>query len=311
MRLPRRKLVALLELRGLSKRYGQTRALDGVDLTAAPGRLLGFLGPNGAGKTTTMRAVFGLIELDGGETLWNGKPISDDDRSRFGYMPEQRGLYPEMLVRDQIGYFGQLHGLSRTDALGAADRWLEEFDLTDRANDRVDALSHGNQQRVQLAVALVHEPELLVLDEPFSGLDPIGVERMKEVVRLAAKAGSAVVFSSHQLDLVEDLCDDVVVVRDGAVALSGTLEEVRDADPRRRLIIGFAGDLAQTWQPPQSEELGDIQVQERRDQTVRLLVPRDVPLEAVLTSANAAGTVTRFSFEPQTLSEVFLEVVRR
>jgi ABC-2 type transport system ATP-binding protein len=301
----------VLELRGLTKRYGATLALDGADLTAAPGRLVGFLGPNGAGKTTTMRSVFGLVELDAGETLWHGRPITDADRPSFGYMPEQRGLYPEMRVGEQIAYFGQLHGLSRGEAVQAADRWLHELDLGDRSDDRVDALSHGNQQRVQLAVALVHDPELLVLDEPFSGLDPVGVERMKQIVRDAAHRGCSVVFSSHQLDLVEDLCDDVVVVRDGRIVLSGTLAEVRDADPRRRLTVGFADGVAATWAPPDDPTLGDVQVQERRDGAVRLLVPRDVALDRLLAAATEAGTVTRFAFEPQTLGQIFLEVVRR
>lgn len=296
----------MLELRGLHKRYGDTVALDGVDLTAAPGRLVGFLGPNGSGKTTTMRSVFGLVDLDAGETLWQGRPIDDVARAGFGYMPEQRGLYPKMAVADQIAYFGQLHGLERHAAEAAADRWLGEFDLSDRRGDRLDALSHGNQQRVQLAVALAHEPELLVLDEPFSGLDPVGVQRMKHVVRDAADRGTCVVFSSHQLDLVEDLCDDVVVVREGQVVLSGRLADIRDSDPRRRVTVGL-GEAGARWQP----RLDGVEVVERRNGHVRLVAQRDIDLEAVLASARAAGTVTRFSYEPQTLNEIFLEVVRR
>ena len=296
----------MLELRDLHKRYGGTVALDGATLTAAPGRLVGFLGPNGAGKTTTMRAVFGLVELDAGEARWQGRAITDADRASFGYMPEQRGLYPKMRVRDQIAYFARLHGLGTSEAAAAADRWLATFGLEERAGDRLDALSHGNQQRVQLAVALVHDPALLVLDEPFSGLDPLGVERMKQVVRDAAGRGTAVVFSSHQLDLVEDLCDDVVVIRDGRVVLAGTLHDVREEDPRRRVTIGL-GRGAPAFEP----RLPDVEVVARHDGEVRLLVPRDVDLPHLLREAATAGNVTRFSFEPQTLNQIFLEVVNR
>ena len=296
----------MLELRDLHKRYGRSVALDGATLTARPGRLLGFLGPNGAGKTTTMRAVFGLVELDRGQTLWQGREITDADRATFGYMPEQRGLYPKMRVRDQIAYFARLHGLGPRDASGAADRWLTTFGLADRAGDRLDSLSHGNQQRVQLAVSLAHDPALLVLDEPFSGLDPVGVERMKEVVRAAADRGTAVVFSSHQLDLVEDLCDDVVVIRRGEVVLSGSLAEVREADSRRRVTVELPRG-AETFAPA----LPGVEVVARQGGLVRLLVPRDVDLPRLLGAATASGAVSRFSFEPQTLNEIFLEVVNR
>ncbi len=300
----------MLELRDLHKRYGSTIALDGVDLTAAPGRLLGFLGPNGAGKTTTMRSVFGLVSLDAGMTLWDGAPIDDDVRRRFGYMPEQRGIYPKMRVGEQIAYFAELHGCSRTEAQGAAERWLREFGLADRAGDRVDALSHGNQQRVQLAVALAHDPDLLVLDEPFSGLDPVGVERMKSIVRTAAERGTAVVFSSHQLDLVEDVCDDVIVVRDGQVVLSGTFDEVRDVDPRRRLVVGFT-DPSACWEPSVGELPSGAQMVSALPGRTELLVPPDIDLDAVLLAARRAGELARFTFEPQTLSQIFLEAVRR
>ncbi len=300
----------MLELRDLHKRYGSTTALDGVDLTAATGRLLGFLGPNGAGKTTTMRSVFGLVDLDAGTTLWDGAPIDDDVRRRFGYMPEQRGVYPKMRVGEQVAYFAELHGCSRAEAQEAAERWLTEFGLADRVDDRVDTLSHGNQQRVQLAIALAHDPDLLVLDEPFSGLDPVGVERMKAIVRTAAQRGTAVVFSSHQLDLVEDVCDDVIVVRDGRVVLSGTLDEVRDVDPRRQLTVGFT-DPSVCWDPSARDLPPDVQVLAAVPGRTELLAPPDVDLDAVLLAARRAGGLARFAFEPQPLSQIFLEAVRR
>ena len=173
----------MLQLNDLSKRYGDVIALDGCTFGVERGTMLGFLGPNGAGKTTTMRCVFRLTVPDSGSSTWNGRPIEADDLLRFGYMPESRGLYPRMKVLDQLVYFATLHGMETSDAATSARRWLEAFGLIDRAADRLEELSHGNQQRVQLAAALVHSPDLLILDEPFSGLDPLGVETMAEVLR--------------------------------------------------------------------------------------------------------------------------------
>ena len=168
----------MLEIHDLTKRYGDVVALDGASFSARPGRIVGFLGPNGAGKTTTMRCIFGLAVPDRGGTLWRGQPVARETRLRFGYMPEQRGLYPRMRVAEQLSYFAQHHGLSGRDGDAAALRWLERLGLGDRASSKLEDLSHGNQQRVQLGAALVHDPELLVLDEPFSGLDPIGIATM-------------------------------------------------------------------------------------------------------------------------------------
>ena len=207
---------------------------------ARPGRLTGFLGPNGAGKTTAMRAVFGLVELDSGSVTWNGNTIIAADRQRFGYMPEERGLYPRMRVREQLVYLGQLCGNSPTEAARSVDGWLDRLDLAGRGRDRVDALSHGNQQRVQLIAALVNRPELLVLDEPFSGLDPIAITNMSAVLAEVAAAGATVLFSSHQLDLVEHLCEDVVIIDHGHIVRAGDLGEIREcaAAVRRRSLPG-------------------------------------------------------------------------
>src|SRR5919107_2288109 len=203
----------MLELDGLTRRFGDVVALDDLTFSVAPGRMFGFVGPNGAGKTTAMRIVLGVLDPDAGAVRWNGAPIDAATRARFGYMPEERGLYPKMRVRDQLVYFARLHGLPASAAATAADRWIERLGLTERAGDRVETLSLGNQQRVQLGAALVHDPELLVLDEPFSGLDPIGIETMSTILRERAAEGVAVVFSSHQLELVERLCDAVAIVR--------------------------------------------------------------------------------------------------
>ena len=294
----------MLELRDLRRRFGPVVALDGLTLRAEPGRLLGFLGPNGAGKTTAMRSVFGLVRLDGGQVRWRGTPITATDRLGFGYMPEQRGLYPKMRCHDQLSWLGQLHGLAPHAADAAAARWLDELGLADRAGDPVETLSHGNQQRIQLAAALVHSPELLVLDEPFSGLDPLGVANMGRVLREQADAGRVIVFSSHQLDLVESLCDDVVIVHRGVDVLAGTIGDLQARSVHRRVDVQF-GSTAVVWHPP-----GDgVEILERRPGRVRALVPADADADALLDSARAAGRVVAFRWEPPSLSELFVETV--
>ena len=206
----------MLEVDGLVRTYGDVRALDGMTFAVEPGAVTGFLGPNGAGKTTTMRAIFGLVALDAGEVRWDGRRIDHQARSRFGYLPEERGLYPTMKVLDQLEYLGRLRGLAADDARTEATRWLSDLGLADRAGDDLEDLSLGNQQRVELIGALIHRPDVLVLDEPFSGLDPVAVDALSKVLVAEARRGATVLFSSHQLDLVEDLCERAIVVDRGA-----------------------------------------------------------------------------------------------
>ncbi len=294
----------MLEVLSLTKRYGSVTALDGAAFTARPGRLVGFLGPNGAGKTTTMRCVFGLATPDAGEVRWDGAPIDAATRLRFGYMPEQRGLYPRMRVGEQLSYFAQHHGMPGDEARRQSLAWLDRFGLGDRVRSKLEDLSHGNQQRVQLAAALVHDPELLVLDEPFSGLDPLGVATMSEVLRERAAAGVSVVFSSHQLDLVEEVCEDAVIISRGRVVADGPIDELKARSGRRHLEVEVAGNGG-AW-------IADTEghtVLEREGDRVKLLVDERVDLETLLAAARAAGEVRRFSFEPPRLSELFMEAV--
>jgi ABC-2 type transport system ATP-binding protein len=295
----------MLEIIDVTKRYGSVVALDGATFAARPGRLVGFLGPNGAGKTTTMRCIFGLVRPDAGRTQWKGQAIDRVARLRFGYMPEQRGLYPRMRVGDQLNYFAQQHGMSSRDAAAATSAWLERLGLGDRAKSRLEELSHGNQQRVQLGAALVHDPELLVLDEPFSGLDPIGIATMTEILRERAAAGVGVVFSSHQLDLVEDICEDVVIVARGRIAAAGAIDELRAASDRRHLEVEVEG-AGTRW----LDGRGDASIVDQRGDLVRLVVPADADLAGLLAAASAAGPVRRFSFQPPALSELFMEAVQ-
>jgi ABC-2 type transport system ATP-binding protein len=288
---------------GVTKRFGSLTALDGCTFAARPGRLTGFLGPNGAGKTTAMRAVFGLVELDAGTVRWHGVPVSAAERGRFGYMPEERGLYPRMRVRDQLVYLGQLYGRGATDVTRSVDGWLERLGLAGRAVDRLDALSHGNQQRVQLIAALVNDPDLLVLDEPFSGLDPIAMGAMSELLSDLAAGGATVLFSSHQLDLVEDLCQDVVIIDHGRIVLAGELEDLRAAVPQRFMDIRYRGS------GPDWSRLAPAELVESRDGQARLRIAADADVAAVLATVSDRADIVSFKYQPPTLSELFREAV--
>jgi ABC-2 type transport system ATP-binding protein len=294
-------LASVLSVRNASKRFGEVVALRDVSFDVAPGRITGFLGRNGAGKTTTMRIVFGLVAPDHGTVTYDGGDITPELRLRFGYMPEERGLYPRMKVREQLVYFGRLAGMDTSAATAATDRWLEEFGLSDRADSKLEELSHGNQQRIQLAAAIVHEPEVLVLDEPFAGLDPIGVESLSTVLRSFARSGAAILFSSHQLDLVEDICEDVAIIHDGGIVVSGELESIREHAGYRRVEIWVDGEI---WDPPVPSahrvESGHL---------VHHIVDASVGVDELLALARSSGSITRFSYEPPTLSDIFSEAV--
>ncbi len=292
----------MLEFDAASKRFGTLAALDACSFAARPGRLTGFLGPNGAGKTTAMRTVFGLVELDSGSVRWRGATIGAEERRRFGYMPEERGLYPRMRVRDQLVYLGLLCGASQQDVGRSVDRWLDRLALAQRADDRLDTLSHGNQQRVQLIAALVNEPELLVLDEPFSGLDPLAMAAMSDLLAELAGQGVTVLFSSHQLDLVEDICEDVVIIDAGRVVGSGTLTDLRAGVPERFVAVRYRGGA------PDWSRVPGVQLLEEGAGEARLLVHHNVDLRSLVTATQASDLIS-FTYEPPTLSELFRRAV--
>jgi ABC-2 type transport system ATP-binding protein len=296
----------VLELRDLARRYGDIVALDGISFSVAPGQMFGFVGPNGAGKTTAMRIVLGVLEPDRGEVRFRDERVDAAMRTRFGYMPEERGLYPKMRVRDQLVYLAQLHGVDAAAAARAAERWIETLGLSERAGDRVEALSLGNQQRVQLAAALVHDPELLVLDEPFSGLDPVGVDVLSGVLADYAATGVPVVFSSHQLELVERLCEAVAIIKDGRLVASGPVEELRDrGTDERHVRVALQGVEDDSW----VDRVAGARVKDRGARGVLVALDDDARPDAVLDAARAAGTVTYFSLERPTLTDLFREAV--
>ena len=295
----------VLDLIGVTVVRDGATLLEDVTWTVREGERWVLLGPNGAGKTTAMRAVFGLLLLDAGVVTWRGSPIVEADRARFGYMPEERGLYPRMRVRDQLVYLGRLSGRSRSQAGRAVDTWLERLGLAERRRDRVDALSHGNQQRVQLVAALVNEPDLLVLDEPFAGLDPLAIATMSALLHELAATGVTVLFSSHQLDLVEDICEDVVIIDRGQVVRSGDLAELRAAVPDRFVDVRYRGPT------PDWSSLPRADVLESGPGHTRLRVPQGYDLAELLGGVTRRTEVVSFSYLPPTLSELFREAVLR
>lgn len=293
----------MLKIESLHKRYGDVIAVDGVDLEVPAGRIVGFVGPNGAGKSTTMRSIFGLVRPEAGTITWQDKPIEAEVLARFGYMPEQRGLYPKMKIGDQVAYFAELKGQARSDARAKAASLLGELGLEDRLGDPLEALSHGNQQRVQLAVSMVHDPEMMVLDEPFNGLDPVAVGVLQEVLAARARKGVGVLFSSHQLELVEQLCDDVVIISSGTVRSRGTVPEVRRSLGHNSIVVSVERPLF-----PLAEALADFDIVQATTREVRLAVSDESRLDDVLSAARQAGTIDTIRFEPPTLTEVFAAV---
>ena len=295
----------MLSIQDLTKSFGEITALDRCSFEVASGRMIGFLGPNGAGKTTAMRAIFGLVRPDSGTITWKGQPVTHESCLRFGYMPEQRGLYPKMRARDQVAYLGRLHGMTPRKAREAAEEWLDRFGLADRSADTIESLSHGNQQRVQLATALVHDPDLLVLDEPFSGLDPLAVETMSEILTEQAEAGKAVVFSSHQLDLVEDICQDVAIIHEGRIVVEGVVRTLKADAPIRHLELEVGGNAEQLL-----ASLNGVRSVEFDGVRHTVLIEARSDVRGFLARAQEAGELHHFSYTTPSLSDLFREAVR-
>ncbi|WP_285650495.1 ATP-binding cassette domain-containing protein [Actinomycetospora sp. NBRC 106375] len=295
----------MLEIDGISKRFGSTVALDGMTFTVRPGELYGFVGANGAGKTTTMRIALGVLAADAGEVRLEGRALDAASRRRIGYMPEERGLYPRMAVGTQLRYLAELRGRSAADAREAADRWTERLGIADRRGDEVQRLSLGNQQRVQLAAALVAEPEVLVLDEPFSGLDPMAVDVMGEVLRERCDAGAPVVFSSHQLELVERLCDRVGIVRAGRLVAEGTVDDLRSASATELVVA--APHAPEGW----AEVLPGVAATRSAESGLVLTLAdgSEETITAVLDAARRTGPVHEFRRRRPALAEIYRDTV--
>ncbi|TDC36420.1 ATP-binding cassette domain-containing protein [Micromonospora sp. 15K316] len=297
-------MTSVLRLDGVDRSFGDRQALKNVSFDVVAGRMTGFVGGNGAGKTTTMRIILGVLAADAGRVTWRGAPLAPEVRRRFGYMPEERGLYPKMSVREQVVYLGRLHGMTLAAAERATEALLERVGLAERGGDQLETLSLGNQQRAQIAAALVHDPEVLVLDEPFSGLDPMAVDTVVGVLRERAAAGTPVLFSSHQLDVVERLCDDLVIIADGVIRAAGGREELR-----------------RTYTSPRFELVVETDAGWLRDQPGVTLVDLDgaravfdlaagADEQPVLHAALARGPVRSFRPVSPSLTEIFREVAQ-
>ncbi|MEV0776816.1 ATP-binding cassette domain-containing protein [Streptomyces sp. NPDC050428] len=296
---------AALEVDRVRKSYGKRRAVDDMTFGIRAGELFGFVGSNGAGKTTTMRIILGVLTPDAGEVRWLGRPVDFAARRMFGYMPEERGLYPRMKVAEHLRYLGELHGMSRAAAHAAADRWIERLEVSSYASEEVQNLSLGNQQRVQLAAALVHEPKALVLDEPFSGLDPVAVDVMRDVLAERAAEGVPVIFSSHQLALVERVCHRVGIVSGGRLIACGTVQELSESAERRLLVD--APDAGENW----AAGLAGVEVVSREGTRTRLRLAKGADDQQVLHAALATGPVSAFVSERPPLTELYRDLVTR
>lgn len=293
----------MLTISNMTKHYGDLRVLDDVSFEVGRGRLTGFVGANGSGKTTTMRIILGVLAADSGSMQLDGSPLTREGRRRFGYMPEERGLYPKMKVHEQLVYLARLRGMRAGIAAEKADELLERLELHERRDDPVEKLSLGNQQRAQIAAALVHDPEVLVLDEPFSGLDPMAVETVLSVLSERAASGVPVLFSSHQLEVVERLCDDIVVIAGGTIRAAGTRDALRAANAGSQWELQVGDDAA--W----VRALPEVAVIEF-DGGYVLFEADAHEAQLVLQQAAKRGEVHRFAPRRPTLTEIFREVVK-
>lgn len=304
-----------LAVHSLSRRFGSVQALRDLSLTVKEGEIYGFVGSNGAGKTTAMRIILGVLSADSGHVTFGDGPMDRVKRARVGYMPEERGLYPKMKVGPQLAYLAELHGMKRAEATEAMEHWTEVLGVSSRRNDDVQKLSLGNQQRVQLAAALVHSPNLLVLDEPFSGLDPVAVDVMSNVLREQADAGVPVIFSSHQLDLVERLCDRVGIVKAGAMVTEGTIDELR-VTPRRRIRVVVDSPTTPNWvdSVPRVTVVGSANGSAHLTDGAILVECDNGDIEAeqaLLRAASSAGHLREFTPVRPHLADLFRDVVTK
>ena len=226
----------ILELKNIEKSFGEKKVLTGVSFKAEGGKAFGLLGRNGAGKTTSIRILMDVFPANSGEVLIDGEPI-DYNKIGIGYLPEERGLYPKKIILDQLTYFAELKGMSRKAAIQSIDYWLDRLGMTEYRSKRLDTLSKGNQQKIQLITALAHDPDIVILDEPFSGLDPVNAMLLKDVVKEQIAKGKIVLFSSHQMSYIEEFCDSIAILKNGVVALHGDLHDIKRDYPRDRLVV--------------------------------------------------------------------------
>ena len=293
----------ILTLRGVSKRYGEKQAAANVDLSVPRGCIYGMLGPNGAGKTTTIRSIMNIILPDEGEILFAGQSLRRKLLDQVGYLPEERGLYRKMKCRDQLAYLAELKGVPRREALQRADQWLERLGLGDWRDRKVDALSKGMQQKIQFAATFIFEPDLVILDEVFSGLDPLNIELLREMILQEKEKGTTILFSTHMLAEAEKVCDAICLIEDGRVIVDGSLDQVRRDFPLQSIRVAYADDT----EPP--EDLPGVLRRSYNESSWQLTLADGASTPDLLPALSAAGPLTLFSANRPSLSEIFLEAV--
>jgi ABC-2 type transport system ATP-binding protein len=298
-----------LVLDSVTKRFGDVVALDGASFSVEPGRIFGLLGANGAGKTTSMRIVLDILRPDSGRVTWQGADSTSLPRRTWGYLPEERGLYPRMLVGEQLRFFAALYGVPDATARAETDDWLERFRIPDYRERKVEELSKGNQQKIQFIAAILHDPDVLIMDEPFSGLDPINVRLLKEAFLEMKGRGKTLIFSTHQMETVEELCEAIAIIHRGRVVVHGAVRDVKRAMGRQvvRLATGGGGNGA-AW----LAQLPGVELTAQRADYLELRVPADRDPETILRAALDRGErVTRFEIAEPSLEEIFVEHVGR
>jgi ABC-2 type transport system ATP-binding protein len=295
-----------LEIDGVTKNFGAFTAVSDISFRVVPGRIFGFLGTNGAGKTTTMRMVLDILRPDRGTITWDGTPNTTVPRQTFGYLPEERGLYPKMTVQDQLLFLARLYGAPKQAARQALGEWLERFEITQNVSKRVDQLSKGNQQKIQFLAAILHDPEILIMDEPFSGLDPVNAAQMQAAFLELSERGKTIIYSTHQLDQAQELCEDVAIIHRSRLIASGDIREVRRGMGTRVVRFAIADDPSPGW----VEAVPGVRLGAQRTDYVELRVPNEVVAQEILRMAVARGlTVTRFEIADPSLTDVFLASV--
>ncbi|QHT59616.1 ABC transporter ATP-binding protein [Paenibacillus lycopersici] len=292
-----------LSLEKVYKQYGDKTAVNGISFDVEQGEIYGLLGANGAGKTTTMRMVLGLIYPDGGQIRYDGKAYSREQLHNLGYLPEERGLYPKVKVSDQILYLAQLRGMTRKDADRNLKRWLDRFAVPEYYNKRVEELSKGNQQKIQFIASIIHNPRIVIMDEAFSGLDPVNVELLKSTVKELRDAGSCILFSTHRMEHVEELCRNITILHKSNPVLQGNLKAIKKQFPRERVILATDGDVSGL------EAIRGVMGVKRHEYGYELLIADESAGRPILELAMAQTGVQRFEIMEPTLNEIFIKTV--
>ncbi|MDP5275326.1 ABC transporter ATP-binding protein [Chengkuizengella axinellae] len=292
-----------LKLEEISKNFGAKTAVDQMELSVSHGEIYGLLGANGAGKTTTMRMVLGLIYPDEGKILYNGKKFNEKMTSKLGYLPEERGLYPKVKVNDQLLYLAQLRGFSKKKADKNLKDWLEQFEITEYYNKKIEELSKGNQQKIQFIASVIHDPEFLILDEAFSGLDPVNVELLKKAVKDLRDKGTCILFSTHRMEHVEELCNRISILHRSKTVLKGDIKKIKNTYPKERVILGVDHEISDLPSIP------GVKSVVKQSFGYEVKISDDGAAQEVLKMAMEQGNVTRFEILEPTLNEIFIKVV--